>query len=116
VIVTKSKGGGELVPVKAGELSQEESAQFGAIVGALVGLDGDEQGSEPADGAGEVHGFVGGESSWSVPDVIPVGTMAVVALLEHRWAIPLRDAVARAGGKTLADAWIPADDPIAQRI
>jgi hypothetical protein len=115
VIVAKSKGG-ELVPVKAGELSQEESAQFGAIVGALVGLDGDEHGTEPSEAVSEVHGFVGDERSWSVPDVIPVGTMAVVALLEHRWAIPLRDAVMRAGGKPLADAWIPPDDPIAQRV
>jgi len=115
VIVAKSKGG-ELVPVKAGELSQEESVQFGSIVGALVGLDGDEDGTEPSDGAAEVRGFMCDERTWSVPDVIPAGSMAVVALLEHRWAIPLRDAVARAGGKTLADAWIPADDPITQRI
>jgi hypothetical protein len=42
--------------------------------------------------------------------------MAVVGLLEHRWAIPLRDAVARAGGKALADAWVHPDDPLAQRI
>jgi hypothetical protein len=115
VIVAKSKGG-DLVPIKAGELSQEESAQFGAIVGALVGLDGDEHGTEPGEGPTEVHGFVGDDRTWSVPDVIPEGTMAVVALLEHRWAIPLRDAVVRAGGKPLADAFIPPDDPIAQLI
>jgi hypothetical protein len=36
--------------------------------------------------------------------------MGVVAVLEHRWAIPLRDAVRRAGGETLADAWIYSDD------
>jgi hypothetical protein len=33
-----------------------------------------------------------------------------VALLEHRWAIPLREGIRRAGGFHLADAWIhPAD-------
>jgi len=109
VVVTKSKGG-ELVPVKAGELSQEESAQFGAILGSLVGLDGDEQGGGTGEGSGEVMGFLGDERSWSVPDVIPAGTMAVVALLEHRWAIPLRDAVRRADGVALADAWIHPED------
>ena len=31
-------------------------------------------------------------------------------LLEHRWAIPLRDAVQRSGGETLADAWVHPDD------
>jgi len=33
-----------------------------------------------------------------------------VALLEHRWAIPLRDAIEEAGGAVLADEWVhPAD-------
>ena len=98
VVVAKSKGG-ELVPVKAGELSQEDSAQFGAIVGALVGLEDGEQGEENGDNAGNVLGFVGDDQTWSVPDAIPAGSLAVVALIEHRWAIPIRDAVARAGGR-----------------
>jgi hypothetical protein len=33
-----------------------------------------------------------------------------VVLLEHRWAIPLRDAVQRSGGETVADAWVHPDD------
>jgi hypothetical protein len=50
------------------------------------------------------------EEVWYVDDAIPNGTAAAVALLEHRWAIPLRDGVRRAGGFHLADAWIhPAD-------
>jgi hypothetical protein len=44
---------------------------------------------------------------------VVAGTMAVVALLEHRWAIPLRDAVRRVGGVTLADAWIHPEDLVA---
>jgi hypothetical protein len=115
VVVSKSKGG-ELVPIKAGELSQEDSAKFGTIIGALVGLDGDGQADEQGDEPEKVMGFLGDDRAWSVPDVIPPGTMAVVALLEHRWVIPLRDAVVQAGGKPLADAWIHPDDPIVQRI
>jgi hypothetical protein len=38
--------------------------------------------------------------------------MCVVALIEHRWAIPLRDAIHKTGGRTLADAWIHPDDPV----
>jgi hypothetical protein len=114
VVVAKSKNG-ELVPVKAGELSQGESAKFGAIVGALVGLDDDDQPGAPSEDTGEVLGFLGDDHSWSVPDAIPAGNMAVVALLEHRWVIPLRDAVTRAGGSTLADAWVHPDDPITRR-
>ena len=36
--------------------------------------------------------------------------MAVVALIEHRWAIPVGDAVRQAGGETLADAWVHPED------
>ena len=50
------------------------------------------------------------EDVWYVDDAIPNGTAAAVALLEHRWAIPLRDGIRSAGGFHLADAWIhPAD-------
>jgi hypothetical protein len=111
VIVAKSDSG-DLVRVKASDLTQKESAQLGAIAGALVGLDaeaGDDAPPGPAQ-AVEARGFLGDERTWSVADVIPAGKMSVVALLEHRWAIPLRDAVRRAGGETLADAWIHPDD------
>jgi hypothetical protein len=38
------------------------------------------------------------------------GGSAAVALIEHRWAIPLRDKILDAGGVALADEWIhPAD-------
>jgi len=114
VIVAKSNSG-ELVRVKASDLTEEDAAQLGEIAGALVGLEGAEgDGGQPDAAAGDqstpVHGFLGDERTWSVADVIPGGTMAVVAVLEHRWAIPLRDAVRRAGGETLADAWIHPDD------
>ena len=36
-----------------------------------------------------------------------------MALLEHRWAIPLRDAIRRNGGFPLADAWIHPEDLVA---
>jgi hypothetical protein len=43
-------------------------------------------------------------------DAVPTGSSAAIALLEHRWAIPLRDAIAGAGGLTVSDAWFhPAD-------
>lgn len=117
VIVAKSDRG-DLVRVKAGALSEEDSAQVGAIAAALVGLESDVEeddgGGAPADGQGaEARGFLGDERTWSVADVIPAGKMGVIALLEHRWAIPLRDAVRRAGGVTLADAWIHPDDLVA---
>jgi hypothetical protein len=47
---------------------------------------------------------------WYATDAIPNNTAAVIALLEHRWAIPLRDGIVRAGGFVLADEWIHAKD------
>jgi uncharacterized membrane protein len=112
VLVAKSKSG-EIVRVRASDPTQAES-QLGAIAEALVGL-GEEVGtigdeSEGADTDVEARGFLGDERTWSVAAVIPPGQMALVALIEHRWAIPARAAVSRAGGTILADAWLHPDD------
>ena len=57
-----------------------------------------------------VSTFLHGEAVWDVADSIPNGSAAAIALLEHRWAIPLRDAIIRANGRALADTWVhPAD-------
>ena len=117
VIVAKSKTG-ELVGVQADSLSEKESARLGSIAELLVGLtegadepDATAGGAEPAD----LRAFAGDEA-WSVVDVIPTGAMCVVALIEHRWAIPLRDAIHTTGGQTLADAWIHPDDPVLESL
>ena len=79
------------------DLSAEESAELGAIAGALIGLGMDgEEGMEAGAIAGAEaaeDGILGEEEVWSIADAIPIGTTAAVALIEHRWAIPLRDAI-----------------------
>ena len=48
--------------------------------------------------------------AWYLADAIPEGGSAAIVLIEHRWAIPLRDKIVDAGGVALADEWIhPAD-------
>jgi uncharacterized membrane protein len=113
VVVTKTEGG-ELVGVKAQDLTQKGSVPLAGIASALLGLGSAKEAIEAADRAGgdvsETRGYVGDERTWSVADAIPAGQLALVVLLEHRWAIPVRDALQRAGGETLADAWIHPDD------
>jgi hypothetical protein len=46
------------------------------------------------------------EEAWDVVDDIPNDTAAALILLEHRWAVPLRDAVVRAGGFRISDGFI----------
>ena len=48
--------------------------------------------------------------TWSLADAIPVGATAAVALIEHLWAAPLREAVHRAGGTALDETWLAPDD------
>ena len=119
MVVAKSASG-ELVRVQVGGLSEDETARLGSIAELLVGLateevdqaDDADAGAEPTD----LRVFAGDQGTWSVVDAIPPNTMCVVALIEHRWAIPLRDAIHHTGGRALADAWIHPDDPLLRRL
>jgi uncharacterized membrane protein len=111
---------GEIAALEVSDLSPDESARFGAIAGALIGLGADgEQGAEVgaltgAEAAIESEGeFLGDEVTWSIANTIPAGTAAAVALIEHRWAIGLRDAIRGAGGFPLADTWVHPEDLVA---
>jgi uncharacterized membrane protein len=118
LVVVAKDDDGEITSVEISDLSDGEREEFGAIAGALIGLgaEGDEEGMEAGALAGAEaaeDGILGEEAMWSIADTIPDGTTAAVALLEHRWAIPLRDAIRRAGGVPLADSWIHPEDLIA---
>jgi hypothetical protein len=80
----------------------------GATVAVLTGLQG-EDGGDGADPTGSAHE----DDIWYVADVIPPGTTVAVALLEHRWAIGLRDALRARGGELLAEAWVHPLDLVA---
>jgi uncharacterized membrane protein len=115
LIVVRKDEDGNVERLQQSDLTQDEAMEFGAIVGALVGVGADaEEGAE----AGAVLGAAAMEGghvfdnadTWYVDDAIPPGSAAAIALLDHRWAIGLRDAIREAGGFHLADAWVhPAD-------
>ena len=114
LIAVRKDADGNLERLQRSDLSPEEAEAFGAIVGALVGFGAAGEGeAEPAaiEGAGVPKDRrIVDDEVWYVEDAIPNGTTAAVALLEHRWAIPLRDGIRNARGFHLADAWIhPAD-------
>ena len=91
------------------EIAQElgGGGEPGVLVGRLTGLtvEADADG-EPGDVAAEQLGDDVADDVWYVADAIPAGTAAAVALLEHRWAIPLRAALQGAGGQLLDEAWV----------
>ncbi len=110
---------GEVTTIKRSDLSGKEAAEFGAVVGALIGLgaaglEGAKAGAEAGAAAAEEGVDIFDEEEvWDVIDDIPNDSAAAVILLEHRWAIPLRDAIRRAGGFHVADGWVHPEDLVA---
>jgi hypothetical protein len=43
---------------------------------------------------------------WDLAESIPNGSAAAIVLIEHLWAAPLRNAIARAGGVPVSDEWV----------
>jgi hypothetical protein len=83
---------------------------LGELASAFLAFPGDEATAdpEPSDGTGARE--VGQPDSWSLADVVPPGTTAAVAFLEHLWAAPLRAALERGGGIPLEESWLASAD------
>jgi uncharacterized membrane protein len=105
---------GELEVEHLSNLSEQEAIEVGSTIGALVGLgvDGEEgmaagaeAGAEEVAAEGGVHIF-SEAGEWDVLEDIPNDSAAALVLLEHHWAIPLRDAIVRAGGFRISDGFI----------
>ena len=115
-LAVNKAAGGEVTALKETQLEPEEVVEFGAIVGALVGIGagvGAEAGAEAGAERVAEQGGVFGEDAWDALAEIPEETAAALVLLEHRWAIPLRDAIARARGVRLASEFISPLDLVA---
>ena len=103
---------GDVEVVHLSNLSREEAVELGTVIGTLIGLGEDgEEGAEAGAVAGAeaaADGFtpLGGIDDWDILEDIPNGSAAALILLEHQWAVPLRDAVARAGGYRIGDGFI----------
>jgi uncharacterized membrane protein len=105
---------GELEVEHLSNLTEQEAVEMGSTIGALLGLglDGDDgmeagalAGAEVASEDGGVHVFTD-EDGWDVLEDIPTDSAAALILLEHHWAVPLRDAIARAGGFRISDGFV----------
>ena len=102
---------GNLAVLQWSDLSIEEAEGLGATVGALLGLG---VGGEAAMEAGAIAGMQAGSDGhlidesevWDVADSIEPGSAAAIALIEHVWAVPLRAAIAKAGGVAVSDEWV----------
>jgi uncharacterized membrane protein len=116
------KPDGEVETLKESQLSADERIKFGAVVGGLIGLGtGQEGGLEQgarlgAEVVAEQGGMFSEDEAWDIAAEIPEGSAAALILIEHRWAIPLRDKIAAAGGFRLASEFISPLDLVAAGV
>ena len=113
-LVVYKDADGELEVEHLSNLTRDEAIELGSKIGALIGLgmEGEEgmeagamEGAAEVAAEGGVHIFTE-EEGWDVLEDIPNDSAAALILLEHHWAVPLRDAIARAGGYRISDGFI----------
>jgi len=108
---------GAVATLTATDLDWEEAADFGAMVGGLIGWGvAGERGAELGWMQGAADS-VGGhtlteESEFALVQTIPNNSSAAIALIEHVWAKPLRAAIRRADGVEVANSWLRVEDLI----
>jgi uncharacterized membrane protein len=109
---------GNVSTMKATDLDYEQAIGFGEYIGTLVGyaaggVEGADRGAiagaaELADG----HLF-DEDDAFQLTQALPNGMSAAIILLEHRWALPLLDAIEGAGGIELSNRWVNIEDLLA---
>jgi uncharacterized membrane protein len=103
---------GEVEVTHLSNLSDDEAIELGTKVGALIGLGiegeaGLEAGAEAgARASADGIAMFSDQDAWDVLEEIPNGSAAALLLLEHHWAVPLRDAVLEAGGFRISDGFV----------
>ena len=99
---------GELEVEHLSNLTAEEAIELGTVLGDLIGLEIEgEAGEAAADPATSNGGDpLPDPDEWDVLDSIPNNSVAALVLIEHQWAVGLRDAIVRAGGRRIDDGFI----------
>jgi hypothetical protein len=109
---------GSLAVLTTSDLAPDEAVEFGAAVGTLIGLgvagrEGAQVGARlGAEALADGHVFDASEAP-AIAAMLTPGSTYVILLLEHRWAIPLRQKIARAGGSVVAEEWVGIENLIA---
>ena len=104
---------GDMEIMHLSNLTKDEAIEMGSKVAALIGLgiegeEGMEAGAVLGAEAAAQDGIevFSDEDAWDVLEEIPNDSAAALLLIEHHWAVPLRDAIASAGGFRISDGFI----------
>jgi hypothetical protein len=85
------------------EVIRTDDVHSGALSQALLGI---------GDDSAAVEAAVEDADVWYAADAIEPGSAAGIMVLEHRWSIPLRDAIAAAGGTSVVTEWVDEEEVI----
>ena len=115
LLVIRKDETGAIAKLTSSDLDWEEATEYGAFVGSLIGL---AQGGEEGFDRGAIAGaaeladghFFDEDDAFRLSSAVPPGSSAAMVLIEHLWAIPLREAVRRAEGQELDTIWVTADE------
>ena len=112
-IAIQKDASGNVIVLEESDLSSEQNEQYGAIIGALIGLgSGDveiaqQNSAYVAERFNERYEYgLDKEDLEDLTDNIPNGDAVLVLLIEHVWAIPFRNAVRDEGGILLAQDFL----------
>ena len=104
---------GEVIAVEMNDLTEEESVEFGKVIGKLLGVSECQTPEMQLPKPSKERWLpLPIRSVWITRDLRQVveepaaGKAFGVLMFEHTWAIPLRDAIRRAGGVPLAQGFI----------
>ena len=103
---------GEMEVMHLSDLTKQEAQELGSKIGALIGLgiDGEagfEAGAQAgAQASADATQVFSDEEAWDVLEEIPNDSAVALILIEHHWAVPLRDAIFTAGGFRISDGFI----------
>jgi uncharacterized membrane protein len=91
LVFIQKDANGEVTTRDLRELNADEAQQYGAI-------------------AGDVSDLLSSEDIEDVAGRLPNNSSVALALLEHVWAIHLRDTIRRAQGEILESGFVPPDE------
>jgi hypothetical protein len=111
LMLVRRDSSGAISHFAASDLDWEEAVKFGEVMGALAGFAADGLAGVEGGGLAGMAEMMDGhlfdeKDAFRLEQLLPNNTTAAVALIEHVWAAPLLDAVARANGFELMNEWV----------
>ena len=107
---------GDIRIIEVRNLNPTADGKQGEILGAMVGVVHIEGREDLPDSTDSAHDDVPQNETWDVLEAIPNDSAGALVLLEHRWAIPLRNEIRAEGGMAIGDLWVHPRDLMAAGV